>query len=342
MSQAGILTSGGGGGGGGGTPAGPSATNLGISYDAGTGVFSITGATGDLSAGSPAVITLPNVNDDGKFVTVNVTANQSFSDAIGTNDLAGNLFGLTTGVAVTGVPFYIYAVIDSNNTNSIVTFAIARLPNFTNAGFSNGCIGTPTASNFNSFFFLGTVTLGDYAGSPCVCVGVIVMDSSESPVNDSWTLELPDASLDGIGRFRENTSFTTPAGQNSTTNYFYNSGGAPTFDNVICNYTLSRLGWITVYFNASTQSAAGSGTQALAIYTPFKPNTPGNQGFTGYIANMRPETNANSVFANVYLTSSNAVAFANPDTTFVQEGLFAAGIENANVTTIYSYQCAVT
>lgn len=331
----------GGGGGGTGTPAGPSATNLGISYDAGTGQFSITGAAGALSPASPAVITLPNTSVDGQFVTVNVTADQSFSDAIGTNDLLDNLFGLASGVNNSGIPFYVYAVIDSNATNSVVTFAIARLPHFTNAGSTNGCIGTATANNFNSFFFLGTVNLADYASSPCVCVGVIVMDFVDTPVPNSWRLQVPDASLDGIGRYRENTVWTTPIGQNSTVNYFYNSGGAPTFDNVQCNYTLNRLGWVTVYFNASAQSGLGSGTQALAVYTPYKSSTPGNQGYTGYVANVCPETNSNAILATLYLTSGNAVAFAAPDTTFVQEGFFSAGIQNATITSIYSYQVAV-
>jgi hypothetical protein len=137
--------------------------NLMLDYDAGTGTGTIKGANGvDLSALNIGYVTLHSNVTPGHLVTVPMTSNFIFLDANNASSaFAGSLFDLNTGdITTVGIPFYIYAVLDSNDEN--LTFAVSRVPSIAN---------TLTTSTFNgasggadlSYFLLLLETVSDIA-----------------------------------------------------------------------------------------------------------------------------------------------------------------------------------
>ncbi len=185
--------------------------NIGFSYNVGTGTFTVHGQDGsDLSINNPAFVTLQDKSDPGQLVTVPVIANQDFIDDNGASEIIGNLFGLTTGIAVSvDIPFYLYAV--CNDTEDSIAFMLSRFPNATIAPIS-AKIGTPTssvASTQGSFFAMDDITVTDYDQNPCLSLGSFRMRMSAS--ND-WTVQTL-ATRDGIGHFQEGLQFTFPRGQ---------------------------------------------------------------------------------------------------------------------------------
>lgn len=185
--------------------------NIGFSYDVGTGTFTVHGQDGSaLSINNPAFVTLQDKSDPGQLVTIPIIANQDFVDSNGTSEIIGNLFGLTTGVAVSvDIPFYLYAV--SNDSEDAVAFMISRFPNATTAPVA-AKIGTPSsavASTQGSFFAMDSITVGDYDLNPCVAIGSFRMMMNAS---DDWTVQTL-ASRDGVGHFQEGIQFGFPRGQ---------------------------------------------------------------------------------------------------------------------------------
>ena len=198
--------------------------NIGITYSAGT--FTVCGQDGTaLSASNPGFVTLQDRSSPGLLKTITVTANQTFIDDAGASQIIGNLFGLTTSVATTGVdvPFFLYAV--CNDAESAVAFMISRFPNATTSPTSTkiGKAGSAIADTQGSMFSLANITVTDYDSNPCLSVGSFRMRMSN--LND-WTVQTLSA-RDGIGHYQEGLQFAFPRGQfgAASSKVFKNNGG---------------------------------------------------------------------------------------------------------------------
>ena len=261
------------------TPATPGAStpwsvNLGLSYASHT--LSLTGADQNaLAAGNAAYITIPS-KTYGKMKVISITAPQSFVDATGTSQIAGNLFGTTTGRAWgSACPFFLYACLD--NTEAVVTFGISRVPNLT-AQPAAGNIGTPSsavASTQGSMFLFSSVTVANYAGNPCVCIGSFRMTKSSG---DDWTVTtLSDQ--DGIGRYQETAWMTFPTGQNGADSgavCIANGGTSPIFTTTSYIYKVEKDGTCRVdCYLTGDGGTDGSGAVVGRVALPFKATVTG-------------------------------------------------------------------
>lgn len=248
----------------------PGVSNLGIDYNAGTGVFSITAADGSaLSSTNPAFVTLQSKSDPGELVTVAVTANQSFIDDNGASQIIGNLFGLTTGIAFANpIPFFIYAVLD--DTETAIAFMISRYPNtkVSPVAAKIGKSGSAVADSQGSFFSLANITVADYESNPCLSIGSFRMTMSNL---DDWTVTTLDIQ-DGIGSFQEDRKFSMSTGQFGAASgkFFANNGGtAPAFTSNSYAYFLNRQNMVTIYTAFANASTAGVGSVNLQLATPY-------------------------------------------------------------------------
>jgi len=248
-------------------------SNLGVSYNAGTGVFTILDHTGSaLSSTNPAYVTIQSKTTPGISKTIAVTANQDFIDDTGASEIIGNLFGLTTGVAYTDdMPFYIYGIL--NDAEDTIKFAICRIPSRSSAPATAnlGCPGTANADTQGSMFIFDTVTLGDYDTNPCICLGSIRMRMSAS---DDWTVQAL-VSADGIGNFNESTVFNVTLGTfGAATGTFIkaNGGTAPIFSTNLYTYTIDRFGRVQQsFFMTGDGGTDGAGAVTTYMETPLIP-----------------------------------------------------------------------
>jgi hypothetical protein len=184
--------------------------NLGVTYNAGTGLFSITAADG--TALSSTNVGYVNISSKtaGVFKTIPITANQAFIDDNGASEIIGNLFGWTTSIAITeDVPFFIYAVLnDAENAIAFMLCRYSHLRNSTTAA-NIGFPGSAVADAESAFFSFDAITAADYESNPAICIGSIRMRMSNV---DDWTVQTL-AITDGIGQFQEQTVFNVPKGQ---------------------------------------------------------------------------------------------------------------------------------
>ncbi len=244
--------------------------NLGISYAAGT--FTVNGEDGTaLSATNPGYVTLQSVTNPGQLTTIAVTANQSFNDdAHASSDIVNNLFGFTTGTAITDdVPFFLYACL--NDAQDAVTFGISRIPHRTRAP-ATANIGTPATANADEqygIFLFNSVTIGDYDTNPVTLIGSFRMKMSAA---DDWTVQTL-TTQDGVGTFQEGIQFNTPKGQfgaNAGTSTIPNGGTPPNplgQDNNV--YWIDRDGNVTHQFLITMNNANGAGAVSARITSPF-------------------------------------------------------------------------
>jgi hypothetical protein len=243
-------------------------TNLGINYNAGT--FTVKGATADLSGSNIAYITFQSDTTPGQSVTIGVTANQDFIDDAGASEIVGNLFGFTSGVAITvDVPFFIYAVI--NDAENAVSFMLSREPG-RKLSPASANIGTPAsavADVQSAFFAFNSVTVADYDTNPCVLVGSIRMRMSAS--ND-WTVQALNNKFDGIGNFQAGNTFSMPLGQMGATTsaITVNAGTPPVFTTTNTTYRISPEGIVlySVYLfgDGGTDGSGATNAQIVAPY----------------------------------------------------------------------------
>jgi len=248
-------------------------SNLGISYNGGTGVFTVLDHSGSsLSSTNPAYVTIQSKTTPGISKTIAITANQDFIDDTGASEIIGNLFGLPTGVAYTeDIPFYLYGIL--NDAEDTIKFAICRIPNRnTSPATANlGCPGTANADTQGSMFIFDSVTLGDYDTNPCICLGSIRMRMSAS---DDWTVQTL-ASGDGIGNFNEYSVFQVPLGSFGAASGSFikaNGGTAPQFSTNLFTYNIDRLGRVqqSFYMNADG-GADGAGAVVTYMCAPLIP-----------------------------------------------------------------------
>lgn len=237
--------------------------NIGISYDAGSGTFTIKGANGrDLSPSNPAILFLPSKSTPGSYVRYKVVSNQNFVDDNGSSEIIGNLFGTTTGISWSqALPFFIYAV--SNDSANNIQFMISRLPHYTTSpsAANIGAPDDPVADSQVSFWSLDNIDETLYDNNPCMCVGSFRMVKSAS---DDWTVQTINDS-DGIGRFQENVSFLMPTNQNgaaSGSHWQANGGTALGFNAVEYYYQIMKNGFVYVTYAGLIRNAGAGAVEA--------------------------------------------------------------------------------
>jgi len=243
--------------------------NLGISYSG--SVLSVTGADGTaLSSTNPGYVVMQDKSSPGQLKTYEITADQGFIDATGSSEIAGNLWGMATGVATsTDIPFFIYAV--TNDDEDAIAFMISRVPGFKESvGASDiGDPGDPVADNQWGFFSFDTVTEADYDNNPCLMIGGFRMKMDAS---DDWTVQALGAT-DGIGCFQNHRWWLVPPGQfgAASGSFFRDNGGtAPVFTTQNYYYKIypfEQTAYVAIDFiNVSTQ---GVGAVTAKLVSPF-------------------------------------------------------------------------
>lgn len=253
--------------------------NLGMSYAAGSGTFTIHGYDGtSLSASNPATVWLQSKAAPGLLVMHTIEANQDFIDDNGASEIIGALFGFTTSVAITAdVPFFVYAVTNDDEDN--IAFMISREPHrfLSPPAAYIGDPSAPTnASAQRSMFSLEDITEAEYDENPCMALGGFRMVMSAS---DDWTVQTLDNG-DGFGMYHLVRDFEVPLGQfgtNSGTWSFPNGGTAAVFT----NYTDNRYRFVARRCPQYIQKwgmdgdggTDGSGAVRALISTPFTPYT---------------------------------------------------------------------
>lgn len=242
--------------------------NLGITYTGNT--LSVTGADAALSATNPGWVTMHDKSSPGLLQQYEVKANQGFIDDTGASEIIGNLFGMTTSVAVAvDVPFYIYAV--TNDAETAVAFMCSRVPGLnTSPAVAN--IGDPSSAAADvqgAFFSFDDITEADYEQNPCICIGSFRMKMSAA---DDWTVTALDGQ-DGIGQFQERRTFTGMAGQfgaDSGTFTLANSGTCPDFTDNTQQYFIKRDGTVDVYTCMRADAGTdGAGAVIAQFAIPF-------------------------------------------------------------------------
>lgn len=255
--------------------AGIGASNLGISYNAGTGVFSVTGATAALSATNPGIVYLQSKATPGLLKKYTLTADQDFIDDNGASQIIGNLFGWTTGVAITvDVPFFIYAV--GNDAETDITFMLSRLPHCSISAATIGQPGDTLAAAENDFWAFNTITASEWDQNPCVNIGGIRMQMSAA---DDWTVQTLITS-DGVGKYFEERTFTMPLGQKGAVAGSWsldNGGTAPIFsDYEVYEYKITKSGLCIIDLSMNGDGGAdGAGAVSALLTSPFLPITAG-------------------------------------------------------------------
>jgi len=277
----------------------PGPSNIGIAYSSGT--FTVQGFDGTaLSATNPGYITLQSKANPGRFVTIAVTANQTFTDgSAGTIDNAR--FGVTTGVNwAQDMPFFLYAVMD--DTESLINFMFSRNPCATVSPASTSISKTGSIINVNQadFFSLDNITVTSYDSNPCICIGSFRMQFAGA--TDSWTVQALSTN-DGIGNFNDNQVFTFPSGQNGAAAGTYilsNAGTEPVWTTNGMVYSIQRNGLVKYNFDGVNASTAGVGTNTLQPILPYATSSSNQEA-----ANIFCFTGATVVVGQVATLSSS-------------------------------------
>jgi hypothetical protein len=248
-------------------------TNLGITYSAGTGLFSVTAANGSaLSSTNVATVTIFSALTPGTTVTIPITANQTFTDHNGSSTISGNTFGLTSSVAYTqDVPFIIYAIL--NTAETAINFAIGRLQyvfNTPTSGFL-AKTGSAVATTEKGMFLFGNPTVSNYASQPCLRIGWMRMQMTSG--ND-WTVQtLSD--IDGMNENWKLQTFNVPLGTfgaASGTYFLANGGTAPIFaatNAYVYHLTDYEVVCYVGMNDMSSTGTAGSGNVTSQLACPF-------------------------------------------------------------------------
>lgn len=250
--------------------------NLGFTWDGNVpATFTVTSANGTaLSAGNKGWVSMPsNVANlyIGEVKNYDITADQSFTDTVA-GDISGMLFGATTGVNWDEFcPFYMYAV--SKSDDSDIAFMISRIPGKTisPAAGSIGKAGAIVNNGEGDFFSLKNVTVADYAGTSCQCIGAFTMKMDGA--TDSWYVSESGLGYDfGVGVFGENTVYNYPMGQNTATSgsHFYSAGTLPVFTDQVATYSITKDGYLTYSIRYSIQTSDGAGGNPVFYTVPLK------------------------------------------------------------------------
>ena len=257
-------------------------SNLGMTYSGGT--FTMTDSKGAaLSASNPAYVTIRSKSVPGTVVQIAVTAPQTFVDNIGTSTIAGNLFRFVNAQNYSaGVPFFIYAILDSAETT--VNFAICRMVNLNTTGLvaTLGAKGTTGSSTYASMFLFGdpAPTLANFASQPCLRIGQIIMTKVGGGAND-WQVSTLDPEFARISlQLLNQTVYNFPTGvfgASASTFFIANGGTAPVFNDVnTCKYSLEESGLVNMFYSCRDSGGGGSaglGAVLSQIAAPFPVGT---------------------------------------------------------------------
>lgn len=276
----------------------PGCSNIGIAYSSPT--FTVQGYDGTaLSTTNPGYVTLQSKANPGRFVTITITANQTFTDGTtGTTDNAR--FGVTTGVNwAQDIPFFLYGVMD--DTEALINFMISRNPCATVSPASTSISKTGAIINVNQadFFSLDNITVTSYDSNPCKCLGSFRMQFSGA--TDSWTVQALNIN-DGIGNFNDNIVFSFPSGQNGAAAGTYilsNAGTEPVWTTNGMVYSIQRNGLVKYNFDATNASTAGVGANVLQPVLPYALSSSNQEA-----ANMFVLTTPTVLLGQVAITSS--------------------------------------
>ena len=252
--------------------------NLGIFKSGNTTTIKAADNT-DLSATNPGYVTLFSNVNSGQKVTVAVTANQSFEDSGGTDDLSGFTFGIgaTDNWGTNDLPFYIIAVL--KNDDSEVAFALTRDPGRFNSAASGQTahLGGGTCSQQGGFFYTKDLTAGgdavaNWAGMSCRCIGGLRLRTTNG--SSAWVVQAPTGTSAGIGNFMEPYQFVFPAGVMgaAASSFFHANGGtAPVFTTLTSyNYAVTRYGvCIANVFMSGDGGTDGVGAVNVRLATPY-------------------------------------------------------------------------
>jgi len=268
-------------------------SNFGMTYSGGT--LTLHAADGNnLSSTNRGFIRIKSALSRNTFLTFPVTSNYSFDDnASGSSDIAGNLFGTTTGRAWgEPMPFFLYAVL--NDAETAVTFMIMRERGRRSCTTS---IGKPSSAiadlQYSMWALDDSITVGDWDTNPVVLVGSFVMSKN---AGDDWTV-LAFGNTGGIGDYKDSGIFSYPPGHNGAVagSYFSQEGGGgtmPTFQNEASIYSLRPSGDVFFFWSGNNCNGNGVGANNLLIHPPFNDvlgnyyNPPGRFSFLdGGVAN---------------------------------------------------------
>ncbi len=260
--------------------------NLGIAYNAGTGVFTVQGANAALSSTNPAHVTMQSNDNPGQLVTYEITANQSFIDDVGVSEIIDNLFGLDTSVAYgEDLAFFIYAV--TNNDEDAIAFMISRVHGLTQSPVT-ASIGAPddaVADTQGAFWSIDNIDETLFDTNPCLMVGSFRMQMSAS---DDWTVQALDTA-DGIGVFQYEREFTFPlAVMGAATGTFIldNSNTAPIFTTNIYTWSVVPGGMININFRMNGDGGTdGSGAVIFNMALPYNAIVSASKAFGSYRRN---------------------------------------------------------
>lgn len=248
-------------------------SNLGITNTAGT-TFTVNAYDGSaLSSTNPAFVTLQKNATPGQLVTYRITANQSCTQT----DIGASTFGLTNGVAhVDSFPLFVYAVSNAKagvNPETIITFMLSRYPNSSISPVAGkiGKAGSIVCNSQGSFFALNSsITVADYASSPCLCIGSLRATRSAGNALTFTTLDVQD----GIGLYQQDRIFSlssTPGQYGSASGTFwYNNGGtAPVFSETGFGYTIDKSNNVQFYTAFTNCTSSGVGAVELQLAIPY-------------------------------------------------------------------------
>ncbi len=327
-------------------------SNLGFSYDVGTGVFTVHGFDGTaLSAGNPASIWMQDFTTSSHLQEYTVTANQSFIDDNGASEIIDNTFGSTVGTAWgTDCPFFLYAVANSDtggNGEPEIAFMISRVPHAT-FGPSVGLIGAPddaVADKEYAFWSFDNITEADYVSQPALCIGSFTMRKSAS---DDWIVQALGVN-DGIGQFNDRHSFVMPILQNGATNRYLSSstGGdtKPEFSTDGYAYWISRDGVIRMIYGTTSVTVSGVGTGDLRIHLPMSANLDSSPFHNGTLAYVNASVNwvtcqnrlDSGAFGTIrYFTS----IFSGVNTSKLKPADLTTGNSSSSLATTFTYPVA--
>lgn len=312
----------------------PGSSNIGIAYSVGT--FTVQGYDGTaLSATNPGYVTLQSKANPGRYVTIAVTANQTFTDG-SSGQIDNARFGVTTGVNwLQDMPFFIYGVMD--DSEAAIAFMISRNPCATLSPASTSISKQGTIINVDQgdFYAIPNITVTSYDQNPCICLGSFRMQFAGA--TDSYTVQTLSTN-DGIGNFNDNTVFTFPSGQNGAASGTYilsNAGTEPVWTTNGMVYSIQKNGLVKYNFNGQTPSTTGVGTQTLQPVLPYAIASTNQEDCIP----CRYTSSSTVTVCLVSITSStSAVATIVPTasaTAVKNQDITIASVNNLQFTTIY-------
>lgn len=306
--------------------------NLAFDYNAGTGLFSVTGANGSaLSATNPGFVTVWHPTDPNTLVLFKITADQTFTDGNGTSDIVGNTFGRVSADDWTGypVPFFVYAVINDDADN--VVFMICLSPNKKAATVTASRIGYPgqPQGDFQgSFFSFDAITTDDYNSNPCTYIGSFRMEKDAS---SDWFVSTLSEASDGVGKYNEETTFSFPLGVQgsaSGTHLKDNGGTAPVFSTNNYSFRVWRNGMVECMIDLENDGGTdGAGAVTANLSVPYHvDDMPGSTNYPQVAGRVNGTGFANELAFFQGLENSPSIIMYDPGTaTFLQNNDFGNG-----------------